>query len=122
MGGGQQQRPNFGLQFQNQLASQANQNSVGMDFSWQAAAQLNRANVIKTLYVLLTGPFSRIYTNSCHSENRLKSFCEQNAQYFAPPAPQVDLQVTARKIEEQSWQGATSQVSVPLPHGPLADT
>jgi hypothetical protein len=48
MGGGQQQRPNFGLQFQNQLNG-GNQNTVGIDFSWQAAAQHNRPNVVKTL-------------------------------------------------------------------------
>jgi hypothetical protein len=49
MGGGQQQqRPNFGIQFQNQLTG-ANQNTVGVDFSWQAAAQHNRPNLVKTL-------------------------------------------------------------------------
>jgi hypothetical protein len=46
-------------------------------------------------------------------ENRLNAYCEQNAQFFTPPVPQVDLLLTARKIEEQSWQGATSQVLVP---------
>jgi hypothetical protein len=52
MGGQQQQRPAFPMQFQNQMAT-GNQKTGPVDYSWQQnVSREGRDNVIKTLYVI----------------------------------------------------------------------